>query len=279
MKIPPTVLALQDLSSLGRCALTVVLPIISTLGSQAIPLPTALLSNHLGFPHYAMVDFSPHMKEFMAQWDANGVEFDAIISGFLASPEQIKIVQDSIQRYKKEDTLIVIDPAMADHGKLYSVYTADMVHAMKKLISFASVITPNFTEAAFLLNEPYEEKFLSEDKLKNWCKRLSDLGPNTVVITSLPSDKGIIRTACYERSSDMLHICSTPRIDLPVSGTGDIFAATLTGFCLQGTALSEAVQKAVNFVYHCIAYTKKAGVDTRYGVLFEPLLSTLSEKE
>lgn len=278
MHTTPAVLTIQDLSAVGRCSITVILPILSLLGSQVIPLPTAVLSNHLGFPHHQLVDFSDHMEDFMNCWDQNDVSFSAILSGFLATPEQIHLVQEAINRYGQERQLIIIDPAMADHGELYSVYTPQMVQAMRELIRSAQVITPNFTEAAFLLDEPYHEQPLDEKTLRDWCRRLHSLGPKEIIITSLPAD-ALSSTAIYDGPTDELQVFNVPLIPLPVVGTGDIFAATLTGYLLKGFPLYEAATKAVRFTWQTIDTTWKAGADSRYGVLLEQCLPLLLESE
>ncbi len=270
-----TVLSLQDMSAVGRCSLTVTLPIISVMGSQVVPLPTALLSNHLGFSHYHMVDFSPHMCPFMEAWKKNHFSFSAIMSGFLASPEQINLVQEAISLYRTDDSLVVVDPAMADHGKLYSVYTPDMVEAMKQLVREADVITPNFTEAALLLGETPSLSSHSESSLLTWGKRLSFLGPKQIVITSLFEKEEKLFTLSYERQKGKTTLSATPKVNIAFPGTGDIFAAVLTGALLKGKALSEATEQAAQFTYKCAYLTQQSHTDPKYGVLLEPCLPLL----
>ena len=164
----PVVLSIQDMSSIGRCSLTVAMPLLSAFGSQAVPFPTALLCNHLEYPNYEMVDFSEHLRPFMDCWEKNGITFDAIQSGFLASPEQIHIVIEAIERFG-QDKPIIVDPAMADDGKLYSVYNDTMVQEMRKLIAHADIIKPNYTEASFLLGHKYEPETVDEAKIRQLC--------------------------------------------------------------------------------------------------------------
>ena len=140
----PTILSIQDMSSVGRCSLTVFIPLVSALRCQPIPLPTAVLCNHLEYPNFEMVDITDHLESFYNCWNKNNITFDAIQSGFLASPEQIRLVEDAIERFGK-DKLIVVDPAMADDGKLYSIYNEEMVKEMRKLITKAFIIKPNYT--------------------------------------------------------------------------------------------------------------------------------------
>ena len=158
----PTILSIQDMSSVGRCSLTVFIPLVSALRCQPIPLPTAVLCNHLEYPNFEMVDITDHLESFYNCWNKNNITFDAIQSGFLASPEQIRLVEDAIERFGK-DKLVVVDPAMADDGKLYSIYNEEMVKEMRKLITKAFIIKPNYTEACFLLDMPFDPTPQSEE--------------------------------------------------------------------------------------------------------------------
>ena len=151
MTTVPRILTIQDMSSIGRCSLTVMLPIISALGCQAVPLATAVLSNQFqNIPIFEIVDLSDHLTAFMDCWEKNEIDFNAIVSGFLASPEQIHLVEEAINRFGK-DKMVIVDPAMADDGRLYSIYTPDMVKAMRHLISRAHIVKPNYTEACFFI--------------------------------------------------------------------------------------------------------------------------------
>ena len=151
------VLAIHDLCSFGRCSLTAAIPVISAMGFQVCPFPTAIFSNNLTYGDFTFSDFTPHMTEFMDKWQKLGYEYDAIYSGFLADAGQIEVVADAISRFAKDDSLIVVDPAMGDNGNLYPVFTPAIVPEMRKLIAKATVITPNYTEACLLAGIPYSE--------------------------------------------------------------------------------------------------------------------------
>lgn len=269
------VLAIHDMCSFGRCSLTAAIPVISAQGIQVCPFPTALFSNNLTYGDFTFSDFTPHMTGFMDKWQQLGFGYDAIYSGFLADAGQIAIVMDAINRFAKDDTLIVVDPAMADDGKLYPVFKPDIVTEMRKLISQATVITPNYTEALLLLDKPYSTDVLTSQHLQDTCKELAALGPKQVVITSVPASADEIKIASYDTTTSSFDECVTPRIPFSTCGTGDIFTSVVTGSLMNGQNLHAAVQKATKFLSRVIDYTYKSGSDYREGVQVEPCLKDL----
>ena len=190
---------------------------------------------------------------------------------------QIGIVLDAISRFAGKDTLVVVDPAMADDGKLYPVFTPDIVKEMKKLISAATVVTPNYTEACLLTDRPYDDKPVTTDALLSIAHDLTARGPKQVVITSVPSDKGTIRIACFDAKEGTYSDYKVKRIPFATCGTGDLFTSVVTGSLLQGKSLSDAVKKAASFLSYAIEYTYKDGSDYREGVQVEPCLAKLWE--
>lgn len=270
----PAVLSIQDMSAIGRCSLTVALPILSALGCQCVPLPTAVLSNHLEYPKFTLVDFTEHLSPFMDTWEDNGIHFEAIQSGFLASPEQIHLVMEAIDRFANDSTPIIVDPAMADDGKLYAVYTPDMVTEMRRLISRADVIKPNYTEALFLLDRPYSTDILTESEIKDLCRDLSKMGPRHVILSSIPHQTEAY-VAVYDGETDELQKASTPLIPVKAHGSGDIFTAVLTGMWLRGLSPRECAQKAATFTTQALQYTVDHADSLRDGLLFEALMKEL----
>lgn len=270
----PAVLSIQDMSSIGRCSLTVALPILSALGCQCVPLPTSVLSNHLEYPKYTLVDFTDHLHAFMNTWQDNGIHFEAIQSGFLASPEQIHLVLEAIDRFADDTTPIIVDPAMADDGKLYSIYTPAMVTEMRHLISRADIIKPNYTEALFLLDRPYSTDILTEIEIKDLCRDLSKLGPRHVILSSIPHQTEAY-VAVYDGKTDELQKAATPLIPVKAHGSGDIFTAVLTGMWLRGLSPRECAQKAATFTTAALKYTVTHADSLRDGLLFEALLKEL----
>ena len=183
------VAAIHDLSGFGRASLTTIIPILSSMGVQVCPLPTAILSNHTGgFETFSYVDFTDYMQDYIDGWKKLNLDFDCIYSGFLGSERQIQIISDFIDDFGTEDNMVVVDPVLGDNGTLYSTMTQDHVSKMSRLVEKADIITPNFTEVSLLLGEPYEEK-ITDHKIKKWLKTLSDMGPEIVVATSVP-DQG-----------------------------------------------------------------------------------------
>ena len=271
------VLAIHDICSFGRCSLTAAIPVISAMGFQVCPFPTALFSNNLTYGDFTFSDFTPHMKEFMNKWTQLGFSYDAIYSGFLADADQIALVEEAIQRFSKQDGLIVVDPAMADDGKLYPVFKPDIVTEMKHLISHATVITPNFTEACLLLDIPYPKEAPSNKTTLQLCQQLSDNGPKSIVITSVPSTDDTIKIVSYDANTASYDECVVSRIPLSTCGTGDLFTSVLTGSLLNGMTLHHAVQKAADFLAYAIHYTYESGSDYREGVQVEPCLAHLME--
>lgn len=271
------VLAIHDMCSFGRCSLTAAIPVISAMGFQVCPFPTALFSNNLTYGDFTFSDFTPHMKGFMDKWTQLGFSYDAIYSGFLADAGQIAIVEEAIQRFSKQDGLVVVDPAMADDGKLYPVFKPDIVTEMKHLISHATVITPNFTEACLLLDMPYPEDAPSTKTTSKICQSLSAKGPKKVVITSVPSTDDTIKIVSYDANTSSYDEYVVSRVPFSTCGTGDLFTSVLTGSLLSGTPLHNAVQKAAEFLAYALDYTYAAGSDYREGVQVEPCLAHLIE--
>ena len=251
----PSCLTVHDLSLMGRCALSVAIPVLAALGVQAVPLPTALYSNHLGFAHHYMLPLDEEIPKFVKAWEVNGVHFDAFYSGFLANPEQIRLVHNLIQRYTHPGDLIMIDPAMADLGKMYSAFDHTMVEAMRSLLRDATITTPNYTESCFLCDVPYHAGQVSKEE--------------TVVITSLPVKKGYLANYLYDQNTHTEAWFTFAEIPLPAVGTGDLFASALVGLRLKGVPWAGAVQVAGQFVTNGIKRLQDAGTKIENGVPFE----------
>ncbi len=273
------VLAIHDLCSFGRCSLTAAIPVISAMGSQVCPFPTALFSNNFTYGDFTFSDFSEKMTGFMDKWQQLGFAYDCIYSGFLADVNQIEIVREAIRRFariKDQKTFVVVDPAMGDDGKLYPTLNLDFVSHMKSLVAEADVITPNFTEACLLVDRPYRAEAPETDALKEICQQLATKNNQKVVITSVPgNDANQIKVACFDSNTQTFVQYSTVRIPFATCGTGDLFTSVLTGAMLQGKTLSESVQVAMKFVSLAIDFTYKSGSDYREGVQVEPCLRHL----
>jgi len=272
------VAAIHDLSGFGKASLTVVIPILSSMKIQACPIPTAILSTHTGgFKDYSFLDLTDNMKDIIAHWKKLDLSFDAIYSGFLGSEKQIDIVIEFIQYFsQKNETLVVVDPVMGDDGKLYATITESMVKEMKKLISKSHVITPNLTEACFLLDENYDQD-ISEELLKSWLKRLSDMGPEVVIITSVPDEsKSKIGVLAYERTNNRFWEVTNNYISALYPGTGDAFASVIVGSLLNGDSVPMAIDRATQFVSTCLKASYGYKYPQREGILLEKVLDTLN---
>ena len=279
MKNPvPRAAAIHDLSGFGRTSLSVVIPILSSMGVQPCSLPTAVLSTHTGgVQNYHFVDLTDQMQAIINHWKEIGIHFDAIYSGFLGSSRQIDIVEDFIRDFSNDDQLILIDPVLGDNGQPYSTMNEEMIVKMRGLIRHADVITPNFTEAAFLLDEPYDPS-IGITELKDWAKRLAAQGPNKVIITSIPVPQGknVSSVLAYNRPDNRLWKVDCGYIPAHYPGTGDIFASVVVGSLLQGDSLPIALDRAVQFVSIAIRSTFGYAFPAREGVLLERVLPSLN---
>lgn len=272
------VAAVHDLSGFGRSSLAVVIPILSTMGVQVCSLPTALLSTQTGgFAGYYFMDLSEQLEGIIKHWRKLGLEFDCIYSGFLGSPRQVQIISDFIADFSGNKPLVVIDPVMADDGKLYETMNEEMVVKMRSLIGKANIITPNFTEAAFLLGEKYRED-ISIEELKGWLIRLAEMGPETVIITSAPDCHVSKSTSvlAYNRQDGRFWKVSCVYIPAHYPGTGDAFTSVLVGSLLQGDSLPIALDRGVQFITTAIRASYGYEYPRREGVLLERVLGSLN---
>ncbi|MBU2700839.1 pyridoxine kinase [Sporomusaceae bacterium BoRhaA] len=276
----PRVAAIQDISCLGRCSLTVIMPILSAMGIQVCPLPTAVFSTHLGgFGRPACCDFTDYMESFVQHWQQQGMTFDCIYSGFLASEQQIDIVERTMNVFSANHPFVLVDPVMGDGGKLYTTYTKHMQERMKQLVAKADVITPNYTEACFLLGEPYDEAVCDLGKMTDWLARLSDLGPERVVITGIFISQEKLLTLGYDQKNAAVYQVFSDYIPAKYPGTGDVFASVLLGSLLRGASLPCAMEQAADFVAEAIRVTLAFNTPPREGILLETILSRLCLSE
>ena len=281
----PKVAAIHDLSGFGRCSLTVALPVLSAMGVQCCPLPTAFLSTHTGgFEGFTFLDMTEEMPGVARHWASLGLRFDAIYSGFLAGRRQIGIVADFIRTFRTPETRVIVDPVMGDDGSIYQTYTPELCAGMAELTELADVITPNLTEAALLLGWDYGTLFRPDgrqalDRLWQAVELLSRGGKRSVALTGMSEAPGRTGALCYDARSGSLETIQTDFVAHPLLGTGDIFASVLTGALVKGKTLPEAARQAVEFIRACAERTVAESLPLREGVDFEPLLGLLTEKE
>ena len=273
MKRQKRVAVINDVTGFGRCSAAVAQPIISAMKIQCCVMPTAILSAHTGFPNYFLQDYTPYLETYMNSWEETGIEFDGITTGFIGSKEQIGLVVEFFKKFKKENTLVVVDPVMGDYGKLYSSYTDDMCQEMKKLLPYADVLTPNLTEACRILDLDYHKVDLSEEGLEAISEALSEMGPDRIVITGLQQGD-LIFNYIFEKDKTS-ELLSTRKIGGDRSGTGDVFSSIVTGALVQGQDFKTAVKRAVTFLDKAIAYTAQMGLPWNYGICFEEYLEEI----
>lgn len=269
--------AIHDLSGIGRTSLMAVIPILSTMGFNVCPLPTAILSNHSQYPDFSFLDLTEEMPRIIDQWEKLGVTFDAIYTGYMGSPRQIEIVCGFIERFRTADTLVVVDPVLGDNGHLYSKMTQEMVEEMRRLACRADVLTPNLTEAFALLDRPYKTDCTTED-LKDLIAELSEMGPDTVIITGVPvpGQSGLTSVIARSKSDLRTWKVTCPYLPAHYPGTGDSFTSVITGSLLQGDSLPIALDRAAQFILQGIRSTFGYRMDNRDGILLERVLPNLN---
>ena len=273
------VAAIHDLSGFGRASLCSIIPTLSSMGIQVCPVPTAILSTHSGgFREYTFEDLTDTIPAYMAHWKKLNLHFDCIYSGFLGSPVQTQMVADIFDDFADENTLVVVDPVMGDNGGLYSSIPESMVPQMRKLVNKADIIVPNYTEAALLLDEDVKG-YRSNEELKEWLRRLSDLGPDTVLITSAPDEERpeMMNVIAYEKESDTYWKVASRLLHDYYPGTGDIFASVMIGSLLKGESLPGAIEWAAQFVSQCIKVSSGYDYERRDGVQLERVLPLLHQ--
>ena len=289
------VLTVQDISCVGKCSLTAAIPVISAMGIEVCPLPTAILSNHTAFSSFSFLDLTDKIPEILNEWKKQGFHFDAIYTGYLGSIKQIDLVHKILDEFAQNDTLVVIDPCMADNGKLYTGFSQDFVNQMAKLCGRANVILPNMTEACFLVNQDYDIFTHTNESITKLMEKLLSLGANHVVLKGVDfsSDKigvayysqknnndsrNLIGKSIIENSIDDMKIYFHHRYDENFHGTGDLFASVVTGALVLKKELTEAVKIACDFIQESIECTLSNPNYNWYGVEFESALKNLPQR-
>ena len=282
----PRLAMINDIAGFGRCSTTVSLPVISVMKVQVCPVPTSVLSNHLGFPLCHFDDYTSHMRDYIKVWNELGLTFDGLYCGFLGNEEQIDIVREFVEMFRPP--LFLLDPVMGDHGRAYSSITEMHVQKMKELLPLADIITPNITEACLLTGTPWKDGEWTMQELSGLCERLADICQQESVSSSeasvgTVSGASIVITGIRQGDSlvnflwddGIYTTVASPIAGASRPGTGDIFASILAADAVRGETLLTSVQKAANFVGLCIAGSEKAGTPVQEGVVFEKYLAAL----
>lgn len=267
------VAAIHDISGFGKCSMTVVLPILSAAGIEVVCMPTAVLSTHTGgFEGFTYRDLTEDLPAITEHWKSLDLHFSSIYSGFLGSPEQVDIVSNFIDTFNSDDTLVYVDPVMADEGELYSVFDDHMVDKMRELCEKADLLLPNITEACFLLKQPYQHGPYTRDYIEKLVRGLSDMGPEKVVLTGVYFDNEKLGAACYDRVEDKVEYAFSEKVPGQFHGTGDIFGSFCLAALLNGKSLLDSTQFAVDLTTDCILRTVARETNRREGVDFEGVL-------
>ncbi len=268
---------IQDISCFGKCSLTVALPIISAMGVETAVIPTAVLSTHTGgFTGYTFRDLTADIPEIAGHWKRIGLDFSGIYTGYLGSREQISMVSDFFDDFGNADNFIVVDPAMADHGKLYAGFDEDFVSAMAGLCAKADYIIPNMTEASLLLGIPYSGRH-DREYAEKILVEIADLGCRVPILTGVDSGDGREGAVAYDSENSMFYYSYREHIDCCCHGTGDIFASAFTGAVVLGKSLQQALDISVNFTADCIEKTFPERDEMWYGSAFELCIGNLLE--
>ena len=268
------VLTIQDISCLGKCSLTIALPVISALGVETVILPTAVLSTHTMFKNFTVKDLSDQLEPITKHWESEGVAFDAVYTGYLGTIEQIDQVRDIFRRFRGENTTVVVDPVMADNGKLYPAFNMDYVKENAKLCWDADIIVPNITEAAFMTGMEYREEY-DEGYIKEMLSALNDLGAGISVLTGVSLQKGKTGVMGYDRKTGKYYVYQNDRVDASYHGTGDLFSSTCVGEMMRGLDWQDAMRIAADYTAHTIRVTLENPRKPWYGVDFETTIPDL----
>lgn len=269
------ILTIQDFSCVGKCSLTVAIPIISAFGIEACALPTALLSTHTQFKNWTFCNLCPEIDPITTAWEKENIKFDGICTGYLGGVDLIETTKGIIDRFVKPDGIVMIDPAMGDNGKLYTGFDMDYVKATKTLCAKADVITPNITEASFMLEKEYKSEY-DYDYLLSICKELHENGARDVVLTGVRKSETEIGVFCLLGGSEVYEYY-TEREVKDFHGTGDIYSSAVYGGLNAGKTLKEAVSFACDYTKHCIAVTLAEPDYSFYGVNFEQCTGDITE--
>lgn len=266
------ILTIQDISCVGQCSLTVALPIISACGVETCVLPSAVLSTHTGgFQGYTFRDLTDDMPDIKEHWEKEGLKFDAIYTGYLGSTRQIAYVEDILNEVGTDSCVKVVDPAMADNGKLYYGFDMEFVEAMKRLCAKADYVMPNITEACFLTGVEYKETY-DRAYVDMLLDKLSALGCRNIIFTGISYEAGKTGVVVYENGNYSYY--EHEKLGKGCHGTGDIYASAFVGSFMRGKTAFEAAKIAADYALACIK--KTAELDNHwYGAAFEPVLYKL----
>lgn len=269
----PRVAAVHDLCGYGKCSLGVAIPIISAGGCDVCPVPTGIFSSHTAFPGWYMHDTTAILSDYLTAWKTIDVELDAIYSGFLGAPEQVDIIRTLYAEHPK--ALRIVDPVMADHGKVYPTYTPELCSAMADLACDADILTPNLTEAAIILGEEWHGTDISDDEAKRMIDALLARGAKNVVLKGIQRGDGVIRNFVAGVDTD-IYEASNEYLPYMLHGTGDVYCSSLLAAIMAGKTLESAVDFAGKITHDAMIVSAHQPNFEARGVSFEPLLGDVA---
>ncbi len=278
VKLMKRIVTVQDISCVGKCSLTVALPIISAMGTETAVIPTAVLSNHTAFSDFTFTDLTDNITPIADRLHDEGITFDAIYTGYLGSFRQIEIVENFISRFRDENVRVIVDPAMADNGKLYTGFDVAFAERMTLLCSHADIILPNYTEACFMLGEDCASSACTEDVARITLPKLTALGARVAVITGVTRADGAYGAVGYNSSNGEFFSAFSEHVSRSFHGTGDVFASTFVGALMRDMSLGDALGIAVDFTVACIKSTVADPNSNWYGVNFESAIPMLIDR-
>ncbi len=271
----PRIAAVHDLCGYGKCSLGVAIPVLSAAGCDVCPVPTGLFSSHTAFPGWYMHDTTSILAEYLNAWKGIDVDIDAIYSGFLGAPEQVDIIRSLYETYP--NALRIVDPVMADHGKVYPTYTPELCEAMAQLACDADVLTPNLTEAAIILGEEWQGTNISDAEADRIIRALIDRGAKNVVLKGIQRPgETLIRNFVGSENGETVEV-HNEFLPYMLHGTGDVYASCLLAAIMAGRSLSEAVDFAGAFVHDAMLVSAEQPHFQERGVSFEPLLGKVCQ--
>lgn len=265
------IMTVQDVSCVGKCSLTVALPIISAAGVECGVLPTAVLSTHTAFPKFTFRDLTDEITPISDTLRELEIDFDAIYTGYLGSERQLALVEKFFRDFKKDDTLIMIDPVMADNGKLYHGFTEEFAKKMASLCSYADLIVPNITEASFMIGVEYRADY-DEEYVRDILKKLTTLGCRRAALTGISFEQEKIGVYYYDGTTDTYYSYFNEKLPVSYHGTGDIYASATLGALMRGMSYEDSLSLAVDFTLECMKKTAEDENRRFYGVNFEEAL-------
>ncbi len=269
------ILTVQDISCFGQCSLTVALPILSACGVETVIIPSAVLSTHTGgFTGFTFRDLSDDIPSISAHWEKEGIDFDAIYTGYLGSLKQIDMIKELFKKHTRENGLKIVDPAMADNGKLYYGFNQEYADAMAELCKEADIVLPNITEACFMTGHEYKEKY-DEEYVYSILSALESKGMKDIILTGVSYDNET--TGVIVKTAKGVEYYSHKKVPVGSHGTGDVFASAFCGALLRGKSHYGAAKVAANYTLRCIENTI-GDENHRYGVKFETAIPYLLEE-